>query len=172
MILEPNEVILKEIFPKKSFFLNTTEKIRIIFSFFFLSISIFFIVKMVSFLSIFAIIMFLIGLYLAFFRWVFKYLDLKNDYYLITNQRIIIAEKATREILKSKELSEVGEINVEMNASYFGNIIFGQPEGIFGRKDESYFFGGNGGMSFKEDEYAFLSVENINEILSVFESLG
>jgi hypothetical protein len=27
-------------------------------------------------------------------------------------------------------------------------------------------------MSFKEDEYAFLSVENMNEIIPVFEELG
>lgn len=32
------------------------------------------------------------------------------------------------------------QINAEMNGSFFGNIIFGEPQGIFGRSDEPFFF--------------------------------
>ena len=55
---------------------------------------------------------------------------------------------------------------------FFGNIIFGEPEGIFGRNDEPFSFFNRSGMSFKEDQYAFLSVENMNEIIPVFGELG
>ncbi|WP_294323974.1 hypothetical protein [Chryseobacterium sp. sg2396] len=95
-----------------------------------------------------------------------------NNCYLITNQRIIIANKTKDKIIKYKELNEIDEINAEMSGSFFGNIIFGEPEGVFGRSDEPFSFFNRSGMSFKEDEYAFLSVENINEIIPVFEELG
>ncbi|WP_123984692.1 hypothetical protein [Chryseobacterium sp. G0201] len=91
---------------------------------------------------------------------------------MITNQRIIVAEKSNKEILKSKNFEEIKRINVEMNRNYFGNIIFGEPEDIFGSNDENFSFFTRSGMNFKEDEYVFLSVENINEIIPVFESLG
>lgn len=45
MILNNNEIILKEILPRKSFFFNTTEKIRMVFSVFYLAISVFFILS-------------------------------------------------------------------------------------------------------------------------------
>lgn len=172
MFLNLNEVILKEILPKKGFFFNMTEKIRIVFSFFFLGISILFLVNMNAIFFIFAIVMFLVALYLVFFRWILRYFDLKNNYYLITNQRIIVAEKRNKEILKSKKYGEIKIISAEMNNNYFGNIIFGEPENIFGRNDEDFSFFKRSGMNFKEDEYVFLSVENINEIIPVFESLG
>jgi len=171
MILNTNEIILKEILPRKSFFFNTTEKIRIVFSFFYLAVSLVFIFSG-SPVVFFGIIMFLVGLYLAFFRWVLRYFDIRNSYYLITNQRIIIAEKSTHEIEKEKPLGEIDKVNAEMSGRFFGNIIFGKPEGIFGRSDEPFSFFNRSGMSFKEDEYAFLSVENINEIIPVFEELG
>lgn len=172
MFLNLNEVILKEILPKKSFFFNMTEKIRIVFSFFFLCVSILFLVNMNAPFFIFAIVLFFVALYIVFFRWGLKYFDLKNNYYLITNQRIIVAEKSNKEILKSKNFEDIKRINVEMNHNYFGNIIFGEPEDVFGSNEDGFSFFTRGGMNFKEDEYAFLSVENINEIIPVFESLG
>jgi len=104
MNLQNNEIILKEILPKKGFFFNMTEKLRIVFSFFYLGISMLFLINMTSFFFFFAIFMFGTGLYLAFFRWILRYSDLKNNYYLITNERIIIAEKSTKEIIKEKKL--------------------------------------------------------------------
>lgn len=171
IILHTNEIILKEILPRKSFFFNTTEKLRIVFSFFYLAISLVLIFSR-SPVLFFGIIAFLMGLYLAFFRWVLRYFDISNSYYLITNQRIIIAKKSTHKIEKEKPLGEIDKINAEMSGRFFGNIIFGEPEGIFGRSDEPFSFFNRSGMSFKEDGYAFLSVENINEIIPVFEKLG
>lgn len=170
-ILNNNEIIMKEILPRKSFFFNTTEKLRILFSFFYLAVSVLFIFSK-SPILIFGIVMFFIGLYLAFFRWVLRYFDIKNNYYLITNQRIIIAEKSTGEIEQERNFFEINEINAEMNGSFFGNIIFGEPENIFGKSDEPFSFFNKSGMNFTEDKYAFLSVENINEIIPVFEELG
>jgi len=170
-ILNNNEIIMKEILPRKSFFFNTTEKLRILFSFFYLAVSVLFIFSK-SPILIFGIVMFFIGLYLAFFRWVLRYFDIKNNYYLITNQRIIIVEKSTGEIEQERNFFEINEINAEMNGSFFGNIIFGEPENIFGKSDEPFSFFNRGGMNFTEDKYAFLSVENINEIIPVFEELG
>ncbi|REC74487.1 hypothetical protein DRF60_17725 [Chryseobacterium elymi] len=170
MDLYNNEIILKEILPRKSFFFNMTEKIRIVFSFFYLGISILLLINMTSFFFFFAILFFGVGLYFAFFRWVLRYFDLRDNYYLITNERIIVAEKLTKEIVKQKKLSEIDQVNIEMNNNFFGNIIFGEPETIFGKNDELFSFKRNG-MSFDEDEYAFLSVENISEIIPVFENL-
>ena len=101
-----------------------------------------------------------------------KYFDIRNNYYLITNQRIIIAKKSTHEIENEKALKEIVQINAEMNGNFFGNIILGEPEGIFGRNDEPFSFFNRSGMSFKKDQYAFLSVENMNEIIPVFGELG
>lgn len=115
--------------------------------------------------------MFGTGLYLAFFRWILRYSDLKNNYYLITNERIIIAEKLTEKIIKEKKLEEIDQINIEMNNKFFGNIIFGEPETIFGKNDEPFSFFKRNGMNFDEDKYVFLSVEGISEIIPVFESL-
>ena len=171
MILNDNEIIKKEILPRKSFFFNTTEKIRMVFSVFYLAISVFFILSG-SPVIFFGIILFFVGLYLAVFRWVLKYFDIRNNYYLITNQRIIIAKKSTHEIEKEKALKEIVQINAEMNGNFFGNIILGEPEGIFVRNDEPFSFFNRSGMSFKEDQYAFLSVENMNEIIPVFGELG
>ncbi|SHH05597.1 hypothetical protein SAMN02787073_0165 [Chryseobacterium vrystaatense] len=171
MNLQNNEIILKEILPKKGFFFNMTEKLRIVFSFFYLGISALFLINMTSFFFFFAIFMFGTGLYLAFFRWILRYSDLKNNYYIITNERIIIDEKSTKEILKEKKLEEIDQINIEMNNKFFGNIIFGEPESIFGRNDEPFSFFKRSGMNFDEDKYVFLSVENISEIIPIFENL-
>ena len=59
-----------------------------------------------------------------------------------------------------------------MSGSFFGNIIFGEPENIFGNNDKAFSFFRRNGMNFNEDKYAFLSVENINEIIPIFEELG
>lgn len=172
MVLDDNEIILREIFPAKKFFLNTAEKLRILFSFFYLAISIILIINLQAMLFIFAVFIFFVTLYLAFFRWILRYFDIRDNYYLVTNYRIIIAEKSTKEITKYKKLEEIKEINVQMNSSFFGNIIFGQPEDIFGKADDSFSFFKTNGMNFTEDKYIFLSVENIHEIVPVFESLG
>ncbi len=176
MILDTNEIIKKEILPRKSFFFNTTEKLRIVFSLFYLAVSFFLLLnsKKLDFFifQIIAVIMFCSALYISFFRWIFKYFKVMNNCYLITNQRIIIANKTKDKIIKYKKLNEIDEINAEMSGRFFGNIIFGEPEGVFGRSDEPFSLFNRSGMSFKEDEYAFLSVENINEIIPVFEELG
>ncbi|PQA92035.1 hypothetical protein B0A69_16585 [Chryseobacterium shigense] len=171
MELHDNEIILKEILPKKSFFFNMTEKIRVIFSFFYLGVSSILLINMTSFFFFFAIIFFGAGLYFAFFRWVLRYFDLRDNYYLITNERIIVAEKLTKEIIKEKKLAEIDQVNIEMNNQFFGNIIFGEPETIFGKNDEPFSFFKTKGMNFNEDEYAFISVDNISEIIPVFENL-
>ena len=118
------------------------------------------------------IILFCSAVYGKFFRWFFKYLKLVNNCFLITNQRIIIAHKKREKILKYKELHQIPEITAEMDSSFFGNIIFGEPEGIFGRNDELFSVFNRFGMNFREDRYVFLSVEHINEIIPVFEELG
>lgn len=171
MVLNDNEIILKEILPRKSFFFNMTEKIRIVFSIFYLIISLFFIFSK-SPILIFGILMFCVGLYFAIFRWLLRYFDLKNNYYVITNQRIIIAEKSTNDIEKEIKFTELDQINAEMNTKFFGNIIFGEPENIFGKNDDTFSIFKKSGMNFDEDQYAFLSVENINQVLPVFEELG
>ncbi|MEC3877549.1 hypothetical protein [Chryseobacterium salviniae] len=171
MLLNNNEIIKKEILPRKSFFFNTTEKLRILFSFFYLFISLFFIFSRAP-LVFFGLAMLGIGLYLAFFRWILKYFDIKNNRYFITNQRIFIAKSSESKIVWQKSLYEVDQINAEMNGRFFGNIIFGEPENIFGKNDEVFSFFRRNGMNFKEDKYAFLSVENINEIIPIFEELG
>lgn len=176
MILNDNEIILKEILPKKSFFFNTTEKLRIAFSFFYLAISVFFIANITNsdffLFSLIAIFIFCYALYITFFRWFLKYFRLSNNYYLITNQRIIIAKKGSGKILKYRVLHEIDQINAEMNGAYFGNIIFGEPESLFGKTDEPFSFFKRRGMNFDEDKYVFLSVEKINEIIPVFDKLG
>ena len=96
---------------------------------------------------------------------------MKNNYYLITNQRIIIAERSSEEILRYKNLEEIDQIHAEMNDKYFGNIIFGEPEGVLEKPREPVFFGGNRSMIFKDDEYVFLSVEHVNDAISVLEGL-
>lgn len=106
MNLQNNEIILKEILPKKSFFFNMTEKIRVIFSFFYLGISTIFLINMTSFFFFFAILFLGAGLYFAFFRWILRYFDLRNNNYLITNERIIIAEKLNKKIVKEKNLQK------------------------------------------------------------------
>jgi hypothetical protein len=171
MVLNDSEMILKEILPRKSFFFSMTEKIRIVFSFFYLVVSLIFIFSK-SAILIFGILMFCVGLYLAIFRWLLRYFDLKNNYYIITNQRIIIAEKSTNDIQKEIKFTEIDQVNVEMNTNFFGNIIFGEPENIFGKNDEPFSFFKKSGMNFDEDKYVFLSVENINEILAVFKEMG
>lgn len=171
MVLNDSEIILKEILPRKSFFFNMTEKIRIVFSFFYLVVSLIFIFSK-SAILIFGILMICVGLYLAIFRWLLRYFDLKNNYYIITNQRIIIAEKSTNDIQKEIKFTEIDQVNVEMNTNFFGNIIFGEPENIFGKNDEPFSFFKKSGMNFDEHKYVFLSVENINEILAVFKEMG
>lgn len=90
--------------------------------------------------QIITVIMFCSALYITFFRWILKYFKVMNNCYLITNQRIIIANKTKDKIIKYKELNEIDEINAEMSGSFFGNIIFGEPEGVFGRSDEPFSF--------------------------------
>ncbi len=176
MILNNNEIILKEILPRKSFFFNMTEKLRTAFSIFYLAIAIFFITSISNssfwFFSIIAIGIFCNALYITFFRWIVKYWRLKKNYYAITNQRIAIVEKATGKIVKDKKLNEIDQVNAEMNSKHFGNIIFGEPETMFGKDDESFSFFRRRGVNFAEDKYAFLSVGNIHEIIPVFNELG
>ncbi|MCC3217227.1 hypothetical protein LIV57_18310 [Chryseobacterium sp. X308] len=176
MTLNNNEIILKEILPKKSFFFNMTEKLRIAFSVFYLAIGVFFITSSLnSSFWLFSIIgfgVFCNALYVAFLRWIVKYWRLKNNYYVITNQRIAIVEKENGKIVKYKELNEIKEVNAEMNTKHFGNIIFGEPETFFGKNDESFSFFKRRGVNFTEDKYAFLSVGNINEIIPLFNELG
>lgn len=171
MNLHSNEIILKEILPRKGFFFNMTERIRIVFSIFYLGVSIILLLNMTSFFFFFAIIFLGAGFYYAFFRWVLRCFYLRNNYYLITNERIIIAKKSTKEIIKEKKLGEIDQINIEMDNKFFGNIIFGEPETIFGKNNELFSLSNGRGMNFDEDEYAFLSVEDISEIIPVFESL-
>jgi hypothetical protein len=171
LILNDNEIVMKEILPKKSFFFNTTEKLRILFSFFYLAISLFFIFNKAP-LIYFGIIMLGIGLYIAFFRWILKYFDIENSRYLITNQRILKVKGSHEKVVWQKRNHEIDQINAEMSGSFFGNIIFGEPENIFGNNDKAFSFFRRNGMNFNEDKYAFLSVENINEIIPIFEKLG
>lgn len=175
MTLNNNEIILKEILPEKSFFFNMTEKLRTAFSIFYLAIGVFFITSLNSGFWIFSIIgigVFCNALYVTFFRWILKYRRLQNNYYVITNQRIAIVEKANGKILKYKELNEIDQVNAEMNSKHFGNIVFGEPERIFGKDDENFSFFRRRGVNFAEDKYAFLSVGNIHEIIPVFSELG
>lgn len=176
MILNNNEIIKKEILPKKSFFFNMTEKLRTAFSVFYLAIGVFFITSSLNssfwLFSIIGIGVFCNALYVTFFRWIVKYWKLKNNYYVITNQRIAIVEKGSGKVLKYKELNEIKEVNAEMNTNHFGNIIFGEPESFFGKDDENFSFFRRRGVNFAEDEYAFLSVGNINEIIPLFNEMG
>lgn len=176
MILNNNEIIKKEILPKKSFFFNMIEKLRTAFSVFYLAIGVFFITSSLNssfwLFSIIGIGVFCNALYVTFFRWIVKYWKLKNNYYVITNQRIAIVEKGSGKVLKYKELNEIKEVNAEMNTNHFGNIIFGEPESFFGKDDESFSFFRRRGVNFTEDKYAFLSVENINEIIPLFNEMG
>lgn len=59
-----------------------------------------------------------------------------------------------------------------MNNKFFKNIIFGEPEHIFGGNDEPFPLFKNRGINFNENQYAFISVEHITEIIPVFEDLG
>ncbi|RQO40847.1 hypothetical protein DBR39_07890 [Chryseobacterium sp. KBW03] len=176
MILNNNEIILKEILPKKGFFFNMTEKLRTAFSIFYLAIAVFIItnslISSFGLFSIIGIVIFCNALYITFFRWILKYRNLKNNCYIITNQRIAIVERANGNIVKDKKLNEIDQVNVEMNTKHFGNIIFGEPENIFGKDDESFSFFRRRGANFTEDKYTFLSVENIHEIIPVFNELG
>lgn len=176
MILNNNEIILKEILPKKSFFFNLTEKLRIVFSIFYLAVAVFFITNALNsdfwIFSIIAIGIFCNALYITFFRWILKYWKLKNNCYIITNQRIVIVKKGNGKILKYKALNEIEQMNAEMNTEYFGNIIFGETESLSGKNDGDFSFFRKRGVNFTEDKYAFLSVENINEIIPVFNELG
>ncbi len=94
-----------------------------------------------------------------------------NNYYIITNQRIIIANSKNKKVKKQLYLNEIDQVNAEMNNKFFGNIIFGEPENIFGRNDEPFSLFNRRGMNFDEDKYAFLSVEGIDEIIPIFEKL-
>lgn len=172
MDLNLDEIIIKEILPKKSFFFNSTEMLRIPFSMIYLIIIALIIFNTSGFFLIFGIVFIGAGIYYSFGRWIFKYYELKNNKYIITNQRIIIAKKSTGYIFKYLKLEEIEIVNIEMNNKFFGNIIFGEPETIFGNDKESFFLGRRGGMNFKEDEYSFQSVENINEIIPIFEKLN
>ncbi|KQT31480.1 hypothetical protein ASG22_18290 [Chryseobacterium sp. Leaf405] len=142
MILNNNEIILKEILPRKSFFFNMTEKLRIIFSVFYLAISIFFVINILNsdfgLFPIIGMVIFATAIYITFGRWILKYIKLKNNCYLITNQRIIVAKKGSGKIIKFRELNEINQVTAEMNGNFFGNIIFGEPENIFGKNDEAF----------------------------------
>ncbi|MDR6458444.1 hypothetical protein J2786_001537 [Chryseobacterium vietnamense] len=176
MILNNNEIIKKEILPKKSFFFNMTEKLRTAFSVFYLAIGVFFITSSLNssfwLFSIIGIGVFCNALYVTFFRWIVKYWKLKNNYYVITNQRIAIVEKGSGKVLKYKNLNEIKEVNAEMNTHHFGDIIFGEPESFFGKDDGSFSFFRRRGVNYTEDKYAFLSIENINEIIPLFNEMG
>lgn len=176
MALNNNEIILKEILPEKSFFFNMTEKLRTAFSIFYLAIGVFFITSSLNsgfwLFSIMAVVIFCNALYISFFRWIVKYWKLKNNYYVITNQRIAIVKQGSGKILKFKELNEIDQVNAEMNSKHFGNIIFGEPENMFGKDDENFSFFRRRGVNFAEDKYVFLSVGNIHEIIPVFNELG
>ncbi|MCS3528701.1 hypothetical protein [Chryseobacterium sp. JUb7] len=124
-----------------------------------------------SIVVLFAIPFLVAALYNAFFRWIIRYYDLKNNCYLITNQRIIITRKSKTEILRYKKLEEIDQVHAEMNDQFFGNIIFGEPEGVI-ENSPNYFENNRGVMIFKSDEYAFLSVENINKIIPLINELG
>lgn len=172
MDLNLNEIILKEILPKKSFFFNSTEMLRIPFSIFYLIIMTLIVINSSGFLIILGILFVGGGIYYSIGRWIFKYYELKNNLYIITNQRIIIAKNKTGFIYKFLKIEDIKIVNIEMNNRFFGNIIFGEPETIFGNDDEAIFFGRRNGMNFKEDKYSFQSVENINEIIPIFEKLN
>lgn len=169
--LNNNEIIMKEILPRKSFFFNTLEKARIVFSFFYVAISIFFI-SCKSSISILGVIMLSIGLYFAIFKWVLKYFDIKSNYYLITNQRIIILEKLTEDIEQELNLAQISLIKAEMNNRFFGNINFKEKRNIFNENNDTTLFLGERKIHFDDAKFAFLSVENINEVIPVFEELG
>ena len=96
---------------------------------------------------------------------------MKNNYYLITNERIIVAKHSTKEIIKEKKLSEIKQVHIEMNDKFFGNIIFGEPELVFMENKVRFIPSKRMEINFKPDEYAFLSVDNISEIIPVFENL-
>lgn len=172
MKLNLDEMIIKEILPKKSFFFNSTERLRIPFSFFYILIVSLIVFNSSGFFLVFGFIFLGVGIYIFIGRWLFKYYELKSLIYVITNQRIIIAEKETGYIYKFLKLEEIKIVNIEMNSHFFGNIIFGEIETIFGSNNESSIFGMKNGMNFKEDEYSFQSVENIDEIMPIFEKLN
>ena len=170
MKLNLDEIILKEILPKKSFFFNSTERLRIPFSFFYLIIMILIFINFSGFFLVFGILFLVAGFYYSFGRWIFKYFELKNNKYIITNQRIIIVENQTGYIYKFLKLDNIKIVNIEMNNNFFGNIIFGEPE--MALNFEKFVFRRSFGMNFNEDEFSFQSVENINEIIPIFEKLN
>ncbi len=164
--LNPDEFIEKEILPEKRFFFNSAEQIRIPFSILFLIFSIVMFFKFFIFLSI---IFFIAGLYFAFGRWILKYFDLKDTFYLITNQRVIIVRKNNYEILKQWKFQDFKSVHIEINKNNFGNIIFGMPESPFPPLETWGDFLGNNGMNFKEDEFSMQSISNIHKILPILE---
>ncbi|WP_157456293.1 hypothetical protein [Chryseobacterium hispalense] len=91
---------------------------------------------------------------------------------MITNQRIFKLKASDEKVVWQKRHDEIDQINAEMSGSFFGNIIFGEPENIFGKSDEPFSFFKRSGMNFNEDKYVFLSVEKINDVIPVFEELG
>lgn len=172
MNLQNNEIILKEILPKKGFFFNMTEKIRAVFFLIFLVLSTMFLINTIaSILFFFVVIVVGIVFFTTFFKWILTYFKVKNNYYLITNERIIVAKQSTKEIIKEKKLSEIKQVHIEMNNKFFGNIIFGEPEAAFGENNPRFIVSKRMKMNFKPDEYAFLSVDNISEIIPIFENL-
>jgi len=172
MILNSNEIILKEILPRKSFFFSLTEKLRILISFGYLIFVVFFaVVTFKTIVFLFTVPLLVAAFYNSFLRWIPVFYHLKNNYYLITNQRIIIASRSKKEIIRYRKLEEIDQVHADMNDRFFGNIIFGKPEGVV--DNSSGYLGGNRGiLTFKNDRYAFLSIENIDEIIVLINELG
>ena len=83
MKLNLDEMIIKEILPKKSFFFNSTERLRIPFSFFYILIVSLIVFNSSGFFLVFGFIFLGVGIYIFIGRWLFKYYELKVLYMLL-----------------------------------------------------------------------------------------
>ncbi|MCX7746470.1 MAG: PH domain-containing protein [Clostridia bacterium] len=118
------------------------------------------------FFCLFGIPFVLVGLYITFGRFIYKYVNLKNTYYAVTNQRVLILSGIYKKTLQGLFMDQIPNINKTVNINGSGTLRFGITNA---NRSE------NTGMEIfdpvKSTVAAFLNIEDVGKVYRLINNL-
>ena len=110
----------------------------------------------------------LIGLYLLFGRFIYKYIQKKGTYYAVTNQRVLILTHLFKSI-QAEYISQIPIINKTVRRDGIGTLRFGHISymiSIYGNTGIDFF-----GSDHGRDVPTFYDINNVDEVYRLVNDL-
>lgn len=112
-----------------------------------------------SIFSLVSVVFSVVGAYMIFGRFIYKYLKKKNTYYAVTSERVLILTELFGRSVLSINAKSLSAINKTGNGNGIGSILFGE-------QNQQSSMTGNMGMDLLgyANSQAFFDIHNVDDV--------